>query len=253
MFLALAELKRAKTRFALLSFAVGLLVYLILFQQSLTNGLVTQFVGSIRNQSAPVLVLGADARKNLAASRISTEQIEAVKAVPGIAQTGRMGQGTFTVGSSKFANEPNPTKQFVDATIFGYDLGGLGQPTTLAEGRLPNADNEAVGSTLNKDTGFGVGDIVTVQPGGEPITIVGLADEINYSVTPTFFTSWNTYAAARKVLNPDATEVSVTALLVSPANGSRMMPSSNRSPLRYQQSIPSLDYRLNNSPPASVP
>ena len=53
MFLAFKEMRRAKVRFGLLMGAVGLLVFLILFQQSLQNGLLTAFVGAIRNQSAP--------------------------------------------------------------------------------------------------------------------------------------------------------------------------------------------------------
>ncbi len=56
MFLALKEMARAKTRFGLLVAAIALLVFLILFQQSLQNGLITGFVGAIRNQNAPALV-----------------------------------------------------------------------------------------------------------------------------------------------------------------------------------------------------
>ena len=39
MFLALKEMRRAKVRFGLLIVAIGLLVFLILFQQSLQSGL----------------------------------------------------------------------------------------------------------------------------------------------------------------------------------------------------------------------
>ena len=56
MFLALNEMRRARTRFGLLIGAVALLVFLILFQQTLQNGLITSFVGALRNQSAPALV-----------------------------------------------------------------------------------------------------------------------------------------------------------------------------------------------------
>ena len=55
MFLAIRELGRAKVRFLLLGGAVGLLVFLILFQQALLGGLITQFIGALRNQSATVL------------------------------------------------------------------------------------------------------------------------------------------------------------------------------------------------------
>ena len=56
MFLALKEMRRAKVRFGLLIVAIGLLVFLILFQQSLQNSLLRGFTGALRAQSAPVLV-----------------------------------------------------------------------------------------------------------------------------------------------------------------------------------------------------
>ena len=63
MFLAFKEMSRAKVRFALLIAAIGLLVFLILFQQSLQNGLITAFVGAIRDQTAPVLVYSVDGQR----------------------------------------------------------------------------------------------------------------------------------------------------------------------------------------------
>ena len=52
MFLALKEMRRAKVRFGLLAGAVGLLVFLILFQQALLTGLINQFIGAIKHQKS---------------------------------------------------------------------------------------------------------------------------------------------------------------------------------------------------------
>ena len=68
MFLALKEMRRAKVRFGLLIAAIGLLVFLILFQQSLQNSLLTSFIGAIRTQSAPVLVYSTDGQRTLQAA-----------------------------------------------------------------------------------------------------------------------------------------------------------------------------------------
>lgn len=68
MFLALREIYRAKVRFGLLAGAVGLLVFLILFQQALLFGLINQFIGALKHQSGQVLVLNDQARKNLEGS-----------------------------------------------------------------------------------------------------------------------------------------------------------------------------------------
>ena len=61
---------RAKVRFGLLIGAIALLVFLILFQQALRDGLITSFVGAIEHQDAPVLVYSTDARRNLQSSTI---------------------------------------------------------------------------------------------------------------------------------------------------------------------------------------
>ena len=97
MFLALREIRRAKTRFALLVAAVALLVFLILTQQALQNGLITSFVGAIKRQSAAVLVFAVDGQRTLQGSVITPALQKAIESAPGVAEAGRIGQGTFTV------------------------------------------------------------------------------------------------------------------------------------------------------------
>lgn len=210
MFLALRELRRAKLRFGLLTGAVGLLVFLVLFQNSLLGGLITQFIGALRNQSAPVLVYDDQARTNVEGSQIAETTGQAIAALDSVGATGRLGQGTFTVTAGG---------EVTDAAIFGYDLGGLGAPTTLIEGRLPTSEGEAVASAGDADAGFDIGDRVRVEPDGVEIEVVGLADEINFSVSPTLFVSFDTYVEARLTRNPDATAVNPSLILVAPADG----------------------------------
>lgn len=214
MFLALSEMRRAKVRFGLLSGAVGLLVFLILFQQALSAGLVNQFIGALRNQSADVLVYSAQARKNLEGSIVLPAQAAAVAQVPGVAEAAPLGEGTFTVVAGG---------EEQDAVIFGYQLGGPGAPTTMVEGRLPEAPGEAVASSRNAADGFDVGDTVTVVPnaGGAEVsfTVVGLAEEINYSVSPVLFTDFAGYQSARRAVNPDATDILPSVMAVRVADG----------------------------------
>lgn len=207
MFLAFRELRRAKLRFTLLTGAVTLLVFLILFQQALLGGLITQFIGALRNQSAEVLVYGADARKNLEGSRVTDAQLAAVAGVAGVRATAPLGEGTFTV------RVPGKT-ELEDAVLFGYRLDGPGAPTTLSEGRFPRRAGEAVASRSNRNDGFGLGARIRVEPGGPELRVVGLARELNYSVSPTLFVSWETFAAARRGANPDATVVRASAVAV---------------------------------------
>lgn len=211
MFLALREINRAKVRFGLLSGAVGLLVFLILFQQALLFGLINQFIGALKHQSGQVLVLNDQARKNLEGSIVLPDQQAAIAAVAGVAEAGPLGESTFTVTAGG---------KETDAVLFGYTLGGPGEPTTLVSGRLPQADNEAVASEKDADAGFGIGDTVRVEPGGATITIVGQARDANYSVSPVLFVDFATFEAAKRTRNPDATQILPSAIAIRVADGS---------------------------------
>ena len=184
MRLAFREIRRARWRFVLLTGAVGLLVFLILFVQALTGALIGQFIGAIKHQSADVLVYSAQARKNLEGSVVAPQTVDAVAKVPGVAQAGPLGEGTFSVRANG---------KLEDAVLIGYELGGPGAPTTLEKGRLPSAPLEVVASSRNADAGFDVGEKVRLVRGGEQLNVVGLAKDINYSVLPTMFGSFETY------------------------------------------------------------
>ena len=98
MSLALREIRRAKARFGLLCSAVGLLVFLILFQQALVNGLVTDFVGAVRNSDNPVLVFNDQARANVEGSFLLPNQAAAVADVEGVAESGPIGLQYWAAG-----------------------------------------------------------------------------------------------------------------------------------------------------------
>ena len=184
MFLAFKEMARAKVRFALLIAAIALLVFLILFQQSLQNGLITGFIGAIREQNAPVLVYSVDGQRVLQGSVITPGMEADILAAPGTGESGPIGQGTFTGLPSG-----NADSETFDTTLIGYVLGpdgnGIGAPTTVIDGRLPTADDEAVVSDADVELGYGIDDTVTLLPGGKEITIVGVAENAQLNVAPT--------------------------------------------------------------------
>ena len=215
MFLALKEMSRSKVRFGLLVAAIALLVFLILFQQSLQNGLITGFVGAIRNQNAPVLVYSVDGQRVIQGSIITPDLEAEVRAADGVGDVGRIGQGTFT-GTSSGSDEPS------DTTIIGYELGadgqGLGAPSELVAGRYPTSRGEAVAST-GGDPAFDVGDTVVLRPGGFEVEVVGLADDVQINVAPTLFTSYETWSEAVRSVNPDAGEPLPNVMAVAPAEG----------------------------------
>ncbi len=210
MFLALKEMRRAPVRFGLLMAAIALLVFLILFQYTLQNGLITSFVGAIRNQNAPVLVYAVDGQRTLQGSVITDPMRAAVAGVAGVAEVGDIAASTFTVTAGG---------KLSDATVFGYTVESLGAPRALTSGRMPAADGEVVASAADVADGFAIGDVVRVEPGGYTMTVVGLADDIQLNVTPTLFGSFATYGAALVARNPDATAAPAGVLAVRPAEG----------------------------------
>jgi putative ABC transport system permease protein len=211
MFLALTEMRRAKVRFGLLAGAVGLLVFLILFQQALLSGLINQFIGAIKNQSGQVLVFNEQARRNLEGSIILPPQQAAIAGIEGVEAASPLGEATFTVTARG---------KETDAVLFGYVVGQPGAPTSLVEGRLVEAANEAVASEKDRDDGFDIGDVVTVEPDGARITIVGIARDINYSVQPVLFVDFATFEAAKRTRNPDAETILPSAIAIKVASGS---------------------------------
>lgn len=211
MFLAFAELRRAKARFALLAGAVGLLAFLILAQQALRDSLLDSFVGGIRSQSADVLVFNVDGRRFLQSSAVSAELESAVRSAEGVGAVGRLWQGTFPVTADGAVTA---------AAVAGYDTGGVGSPGTIVEGRLPGAPGEVVANQADADRGFAVGDVVTVEPAGLDLRVVGLAADAGLNVSPTVWTTAATYVDVARTRNPELTEeLRPNVLAVKPSEG----------------------------------
>jgi putative ABC transport system permease protein len=203
--LATRELRRAKTRFGLLTAAVAFLSFLIIFQQALLEQLVDEFVGAIRQQTADVLVYGEQARTNLQASIVSPQTVDEVAGVAGVAAAGPLGVGTFTV----VADGEEPT----DATVLGYALGRPGPPRVLSSGRLPDGPGEAVVAE-GDEAGFHLGAEVEVAP-GVVVEVVGVAPDASLNVATTLYVDYSVYQAARLAQNPDATSVPPSAVAVA--------------------------------------
>ena len=208
---ALGEIRRAKLRFALLMRCGRVAAVPDLVPADARGSLLGQFTGGLQHQSGSLLVYDADARRSVDGSRLLPEQAAAVAQVDGVAASGPIGEGSFSARLE--------TGEIRDTTIFGYELDGPGSPTTLSEGRLPQVDGEAVASSQDAAAGYGIGDRVTIVPGERAVTIVGLADDLQFNVQPTLFVSFATYEDLVLATNPDATAVPANLIGVEPATG----------------------------------
>jgi putative ABC transport system permease protein len=157
-----------------------------------------------------VIVYSVDGRRNLQGG-VLTPPLEAqVRATEGVGRVGRLSLSTFTAQAGD---------QQVDAAVVGYDDVALGAPRSLREGRYPSAAGEAVANEADAADGFDIGDVITLDPGGFAITVVGLARDIQINVTPTLFVPYETYEAAVRSRFPDAATILPNALAVTPASG----------------------------------
>jgi putative ABC transport system permease protein len=213
VFLALAEVRRAKARFGLLTGAVALLVFLLVFLQAILGALLGSFTGGLEGQSGKVLVYSDDARGSLLSSTVEVSAVKRVRAVDGVAAAGPFGQATFTVQRSS---------GLADVTVLGYALGEPGSPTRLVRGRLPQAPGEAVASA-GGEAELELGEETTLQPSGEVVSVVGVAEDSQFNTQTTLFVAYQTYARAVADPPPEsaggAVPVPPSAVAVRPAEG----------------------------------
>lgn len=202
MRLALIEMRREKLRFGLLTGAVSLLIFLVLFLSALSGALVNSFTGAFSNLEANVLVYSDSARGNIQGSRLEPGIVAAVAAVPGVAAAG--GLATTTVS----AELPDGKS---DLSVFGYTPDAPGTPGGLTEGRLPNAANETAADIPGAD----IGDTITLLPTNIKLTIVGLLKGAQFNAAPTAYIDLTSYVATQKAANPSAPFVPINAVAVN--------------------------------------
>lgn len=211
MNLGLKEIRRAWGRFLLLAGSVCLLAFLILFQQAIQDGLVTAFVGAIRNQSAPVVVYSLEGQRVLQASLLKPDQVQAITRIDGVAEAARVQQSTYSIELDG--------SDVDDAAVIGTSDQDLFTPDTLSSGRYPRAKFEAVGSAGD----FQIGDkvVVTASPKGRPstLTVVGLAREVQLNVTATLFTDIESSTAVAQAYNPSTPADLTNAVALRPSKG----------------------------------
>ena len=177
MFLALREIARNRGRFALLGGAVGLLVVLLLFFQTVAGALTGALTGALANQTAEVVVYGERARQNPLASVVPEPALAAVRDVEGVAEAAGVVQTATT------ATEPDGRE--VDVVVVGIEPGAPGTPATI-DGELPGS-GEALASGSGFDRGFPVGATIEVGPDRAPLEVVGQAVDASANASPTVY------------------------------------------------------------------
>lgn len=194
MRLGLLDLLRARLRFGLLAGALAVLVFLLLFLNTISATLLGFLTGAVQHNSADVLVYSAASRRNLQASRLDPSVVGAVRAVPGVAAAGPIGQTTLTASVGRGLD---------DLSLFGYQPGSPGGPARIVSGRLPGP-GEALVDRTDEPNGFRVGATIVVQPTGRRLKIVGYTEESRFNAAPTAYTTIGTFRRTVAAANPSA-------------------------------------------------
>lgn len=221
MNITIREIRRSWGRFLLLTGSVLLLVFLILFQSALRDGLVTAFVGAIRNQNAPVVVYSLEGQKTLQASFLSPQQQATITSMPQVDHVARVQQSTYSVTLTGAATDDgdDDRDEVDDIALIGTSEPDLFMPAVLSEGTFPSERGQAVGSASD----FRIGDVVTINPSpnGSPTTleVVGLAKDIRLMVTATLFTDIDTSEMVAEAFKPGIPKGITNALAVAPSAG----------------------------------
>lgn len=209
MQLALSELMRAKLRFGLLAGAVGLLVFLLLFLNTLSQTLLRFFVGGIESNSAQVLVYDGAARQNLQASRLDPAALSQVRGVDGVGDAAPIGQTTVAADAGR---------GLTDVTLWGFVPGRPGQPGKVIEGQMPGP-GEALVDKADSENGFAVGAEIELKPTGRRVRIVGYTQDSKFAVLPTAYVTLDEYESIFRELNPMTPYVPLSAIGVDAVRG----------------------------------
>jgi putative ABC transport system permease protein len=206
MNLALTEMRRSKLRFGLLTGAVALLVFLVLFLSTLSNALISGITGGLRGLSGDLLVYSDTARDNLQASRMVPQVQQELAAVPGVAAVGPVSLITVS------APLPDGTE---DLQLVGMEPDLPGAPTGDLEGRLPGSPTEVAVD----GGGFVLGDTLTLAEADQAFTVVGLLRGAQFNAGPTAYLTETTFGEVLLAINPNAPFVPVNAFAVAVADG----------------------------------
>jgi putative ABC transport system permease protein len=209
MRLGLQDLRRARLKFGLLVGAVALLVFLLLFLNTLSSTLLGFFTGAVEHNTAQVLVYDVGARRNLQASRLAPGTVERLRSLPGVGAASPIGNATFTADVGR---------GLTDLSLFGWEPGQPGGPSRVAGGVVPRA-GEALVDEADAPNGFEIGATITIEPTGAQLRIVGYTTDSRFNVGPTAYTPIDTYRDILRSANPDAPYVPDNLVGVDPAPG----------------------------------
>lgn len=181
MFMAIRELKYAKTRYILISLIMVLIAWLVLFVSGLAQGLSSDNASSIQNMQADYLVLQTNSDQRLTRSVLDQQSLVEIQQL-----TENMSDKAVVtplgVQMSSITKENEDKK--IDITFFAIDTKGILTPQ-MSEGRMIDeaSPHEVIADRSLKENGLKIGDSIQEQMSGQTFTIVGFTHGQSFSHT----------------------------------------------------------------------
>lgn len=198
MSIALRELRRRSGQFLPVLVAMTLLVVLLVVLGAFLDGLSRNQTGVLRAQGDRLLVLADDADLAPTRSRLPDGTVDALAAVDGVDDVGRL---------STVATTAARDGDITDVVVVGHDLATDEVPP-------PQDGSEAVVDTaLAELVDVEVGDTVVVGPDDRELVVAGFADDVSQG-SPTIWVgadAWREVAASVDPTQPPATQAAVVA------------------------------------------
>jgi putative ABC transport system permease protein len=188
--LALQEVRRSPRRFAVAAGVLVVIATLLLLNSALLDGLFLGNTGALRRVDADVVVYEHDARQSTLRSRLTADDLAAIRAVDGVESVG--GLGVSLVGVAIPDRD-----DLADGAVVGYELAGDDLPA-------PPAPGEAYADRRLEDDGVAVGQTVLVGPAQVPLEVVGWVDDASYQLQGSLWVEPSTWREVQDRSRPDA-------------------------------------------------
>lgn len=184
MFLAINEIRYAKTRYLLIVGVVALISYLVYFLTGLAYGLAWSNRTSVDDWKASGIVLADSANKSLAVSAFD-ESLSASVKVSDKADLYALQTVVFKSGNDSESGK-------INAAFFGTDKASFLYPEVV-EGRNASKSSEVIASvSLEKENGLHLGDAIQIAGNKEAYEIVGFTKSLKFNTAPVVYVSIDT-------------------------------------------------------------
>jgi len=190
MRLALREMRRRPSRFAVATAILALIALLLMVLGGLLDGLVAGSTGALRAQRGQLIVYSSSSQESLVRSRITPAVRRVVEDTIGPGQVG--GLGSVQLGARVKGHGP---RDLVPVVLFGYELAPRGLPDAMPPNGRVYADSSLRSEGVMQDS------ILRLGPARTPVQVIGFIDDSRYSGQGTLWGSletWRSVLAANR-------------------------------------------------------